>query len=36
MRVMYSEKLTSPVQGELEVYSKPLPTVQQAKQRAQL
>lgn len=36
VRVMYSEKLTSPVQCWLEVYSKPLLLVQQAKQRAQL
>lgn len=36
VRVMYSEKLTSPIQYWLEVYSKPLLLVQQAKQRAQL
>jgi hypothetical protein len=36
VRVMYSEKLTSPIQCWLEVYSKPLLVVQQAKQRAQL
>jgi hypothetical protein len=36
VRVMYSEKLTSPIQCWLEVYSKPLLLVQQAKQRAQL
>ena len=33
---MYSEKLTSPAQCWLQVYSKPLRRVQQAKQRAQL
>ncbi len=32
---MYSEKLTSPAQCWLQVYSKPLRRVQQAKQRAQ-
>ena len=36
VRVMYSEKLTTPIQCWLEVYSKPLLLVQQAKQRAQL
>ncbi len=36
VRVMYSEKLTSPVQCWLEVYSKPLLLVQQAKKRAQM
>ena len=36
VRVMYSEKLTSPVQCWLEVYSKPLLVVQQTKRRAQL
>ena len=36
VRVMYSEKLTTPIQCWLEVYSKPLLLVQQARQRAQL
>ena len=36
VRVMYLEKLTTPIQCWLEVYSKPLLLVQQAKQRAQL
>ena len=36
VRVMYSEKLTTPIQCWLEVYSKPLLVVQQAKKRAQL
>jgi hypothetical protein len=34
--VKYSEQLTSPIQCWLEVYSKPLLAVQQAKQQAQL
>lgn len=36
VRVRYLEKLTTPIQCWLEVYSKPLLVVQQAKQRAQL
>ena len=36
VRVMYSEKLTTPIQCWLEVYSKPLLLVQQERQRAQL
>jgi hypothetical protein len=36
VRVIYSEKLTTPIQCWLEVYSKPLLLVQQARQRAQL
>lgn len=36
VRVTYSEKLTAPIHCWLEVYTKPLMVVQQAKQRAQL